>query len=175
MTNEDTINNSAPISKEEIAIINAAFKLHKIVIRHRIYRRTGGKSQFTWATLVQARKALASLKPSVPDTNPVQVAAILAKNEDLARASVKLVLAEAKQALRETWDSIRRTALGEAEVQNLSEESPIWKLLQRATNRKRIIRELGHDYVVSRVAHLASALADKVSREATVSTETEAA
>jgi hypothetical protein len=174
--NEETINNNNdPISKEETAIINAAFKLHEIVIQHRVYRRGRGRSQFTSGSLVQARKALADLQPSVPRTNPVKVAAILAKNQDVASASIKLAIEEAKTAKREAWDSIRSIEPDAAEMKNLSEDAPIFKLFRRASQLDRVIQELGHDYLVPRVAHLASTLASKIDRELRPATEDEAA
>lgn len=167
MNEDTTINNDTnnTISKEEAAIINAAFKLHEIVIHHRIYQRSRGRSQFTSGSLVQARKALADLQSSVPGTNPVKVAAILAKNQDAASASVKLAIEEAKQAKRKTWDRIRSIELDASEVKNLSDEAPIFQLYRIASQLDRVIRELGHDYLSPRVAHLASALADKIDRE----------
>jgi hypothetical protein len=113
---------------------------------------------------------------TVPGTNPVKVAAILANNRDVASASIKLAIEEAKQAKRETWDRIRSIELDASEVKNLSDEAPIFQLYRRASQLDRVIRELGHDYLAPRVAHLASTLAGKIDRElGHVSTEAEAA
>lgn len=177
MTNEDTINDNDPISKEEGAIINAAFKLHEIVIRHRIYRRGRGRSQFTSAALEQARSALANLQPSVPGTNPIKVAAILAKNQNVASASVKLAVEEAGAVKRAMWDNIRATELdATAAAKDLTEDAPIFKMFMRAKRLDQTISELRHDYIAPRIAHLASALASKVARELeAATTEAEAA
>lgn len=176
MTNEDTINDNDPISKEEGAIINAAFKLHEIVIRHRIYRRGRGRSQFTSAALEQARSALANLQPSVPGTNPIKVAAILAKNQNVASASVKLAIEEAGAVKRAMWDNIRATELDATAVKNLTEDAPIFKMFARAKRLDQTVSELRHDYIAPRIAHLASALASKVAREVeAATTEAEAA
>ena len=98
--NEETINNDNPISKEETAIINAAFRLQEIVI-----------------------------------------------------------------AKQNTWDSIRNIELDVAEMKSLSDEAPIFKLFRRASQLDRVIWELGHDYLVSKVAHLAWTLASKADHE----------
>jgi len=161
---EETNNNTA-FSKEEVAIINATFKLYEIVILHRIYKRGGGKHQFTRGALLSAKNALVGLRPSVPGTNPAWVAALLAKDHDLAKAAVLYAIEGMKKAKQEMWDAIRSIELSEAELKNLSDEAAIFKMYRSAANLDRMIRELAQAYLVSRIAHLASTLADKVRDE----------
>src|SRR3954470_3796935 len=160
-----TNNNKNELSKEEVAIINATFKLYEIVILHRLYKRGGGRHQFTKGALGAARNALGGLQPSVPGTNPVRIVAVLAKSNELARAAISYAIEETKKAKHEMWDSIRRIELSDAELQNLTDDAPIFRLYRSAANLDRAIKELGQDFVVRRVAHLAWSLADKVSRE----------
>jgi hypothetical protein len=172
---EVTFKNNDATSKEEIAIMNAAFRLLEIVIQHRIYRRSRGRSQFTSGSLVQARKAPAGLQPSAPGTNPAKIAVILAENPDVARASLEFAVEQATAAKRETWESIRNVKVDEAEIKHLSENSPIFKMFRRASQLDRVIRELGDEHLVPRVGHLASVLGSKIGRELAASTEAEAA
>jgi len=158
-------NDKNALSKEEIAIINATFKLYEIVILHRIYKRGGGKHQFTKGALVSARNALAGLRPSAPGTNPVRIVAVLAKSNDLAKAATLYAIEETKKAKQETWDCIRRIELSDAELKTLTDEAPIFKLYRSAANLDGAIKELSNDYVAPRVAHLAWSLADQVRRE----------
>jgi cysteine sulfinate desulfinase/cysteine desulfurase-like protein len=159
--NNNDIND--PISKEEVAIINAAFRLLSIVVDHRIYRRRGGRSLFTRAALEQAKLVLADLRPSTPGTNPIKVAAALASKPEIAAAAVKLAIAETKQAKRRLWDKVR--AAKADEVQNLSETSPLFKMFSRLVRYGDTIRELTGRPDPQRIADLAVALALKVDRE----------
>lgn len=160
--NEQTINDNDPISKEETAIINAAFRLLSIVVAHKIYKRRKGRSTFTGASLEQAKLALAYLRPSAPGTNPIKVAAALASKPEFAAAAIRLAIAETKLAKGRLWEKVRAATVDE--VHNLTEASPLFKMISRLTHHSIFLRELdGLD--PQRVADLAVSLGLRVDRE----------
>jgi hypothetical protein len=149
-------------SKEEIAIINAAFRLYEIVILHRAYKRGRGPNQFTKGVVQAAEKALALLSPPAPDVDPVRLVAHFARQHDIAKAAVMSAIEEAKTAKEETWNSIRGIELSDADLKSLSDGSPIFKLYRHVTALDRTITELSHPDLVSKAANLVWKLANRV-------------
>src|SRR4051794_36459012 len=121
---EDTINtttnNTSAFSKEDVAIINAAFRLLEIVIQHRSYKRRRGRELFTKGAIQAAANALAPLRPSVPGTDPARVAALFARDQGIAGAAVKYAIQQIKHAKQDMWDKIRTIELSDAELKSLS-------------------------------------------------------
>lgn len=153
------------LSKEDVAIINATYKLYEIIILHRIYNRGGGKHQFTRGALASARSALVGLQPSEPGTNPVRIVALAAKNNDLAKSAILYAVEGVKKAKQEMLDKIKATELSDTELKSLSDVSPIFKMFESVTRLDKLRRELGQAHLVARVAHLASELAERIRLE----------
>jgi hypothetical protein len=159
---EETTNTTA-FSKEEVAIINAAFRLHEIIILHRAYKRgRHGRNQFTKGVLQAAEKALARLSPPSPGADPVRVVAHFARQHDVAKAAVMSAIEEAKKSKQVTWDNIRGIELSDADLKALSDESPIFKKYRTVTTLDRAIKELSDPDVVSKAADLVWRLANRV-------------
>src|SRR4029453_16086807 len=136
---EETTNTNT-FSKEEVAIINAAFRLYEIVILHRAYKRGRGPNQFTKGALQAAETALARLRPPSPGADPVRVVAHFARHHSIAKAAVTSAIEDAKKAKLELWDNIRGIELSDADLKALSDESAIFKKYRSVTTLDRVIK-----------------------------------
>lgn len=166
MTEENTNNpTEGGFSDEENAIINAAFKLHEIIILHRSYKR-GLRSRhlFTRGALEAAKKALSGLRPPAPGMDPVRVVALFAKQHDVAQAATLAAIEEAEKSKQEMWERIRGIELSDAELKSLSDEAPIFKMYRGVTTLDRAIKELGRPDIVSKIANLVWKLANRVNK-----------
>ncbi|QQO21813.1 hypothetical protein JJB98_18650 [Bradyrhizobium diazoefficiens] len=150
-------------SPEEIAIIDAAFKLHEIVITHRSYKRgRRGKHPFTRGAFEQAKKALTGLLPPAPGADPARIVALFAKDTDIAKAAIKAAIERLTESRQEEWDSIHRIELSDHDLKALSDDSPIFKRYRSVTILDRAITELSHPGTVSKTADAVWALANRV-------------
>jgi hypothetical protein len=164
--NEDNTNNNTEaktLTKEEVAIINAAFKLHEVVILHRIYKR-GIRSRhlFTKGAYEAARKALSGLSYPEPGIDPVLVVGCFAKQHDVTKAAILSAIEQAEKAKREMWERIREIELSEAELKALSDEAPIFRIYRGVVTLDRAIKELSHPDLVSKIATIVWKLAERV-------------
>jgi hypothetical protein len=164
--------NNTTLSTEEVDIINAAFRLHEIVILHRCHKRgRSGQHQFTYGAVQSAEKALAHLRPCAPGADPVRVAAEFARLHDVARAAVRLAIEGMKKAKNELWEHIRAIELSDAELKTITDEAPIFRKYRAVTTLERAIKELGRPRMVSKVANLAFKLANRVRLNAALKAE----
>ena len=69
---------------------------------------------------------------------------------------------EAKKSKQETWDNIRGIELSDADLKDLSDESPIFKKYRTVTTLDRAIKELSDPDLVSKAADLVWRLANRV-------------
>jgi len=158
-------NNEAPLPEEEQAIIDAVFRLYEITILHRLHKRSKGRHMITNGAEEAAKEVLAKLKPSESVANPCRVAAHLAKNADIAEQSVRAVIASCEKFKRRLWVAIRNVDLDQDDIDTLNDDALIFKLYRDVLKMDRIIRELGREDTVKRIAHITSKLADLASKE----------
>jgi hypothetical protein len=156
-------NNTNTLSKDEVALINAAFKLYEILILHRCYKRgRGGYHDFTKGAVQAAKKALTGLRVATPGVDPLLVVTHFARQEEVAQAAVKSAIEVTTKAKDELWDNIRSIELSDAERKTLSEEAPIFDMYRKATRLDRAVKELGHPDFASKAVRLVWKLAHRV-------------
>ncbi|WP_314948881.1 hypothetical protein [Bradyrhizobium cosmicum] len=162
--NDTNINNT--VSPEEIAIVNAAFRLHEIVIVHRCYKRgRGGKYSYTPAAFKETKKVLARLLPPVPGADPVKIVALIARDPDVTKAAITVAIERLTKSRQEGWDNIRAIEPTDDELKSLSYDSPIFKRYRNVTVLERAIAELSHPGIYAKAADAVWELVSRVDHD----------
>ncbi|MCK1491299.1 hypothetical protein IVB14_12950 [Bradyrhizobium sp. 180] len=161
--NNDNTGSDARLSPEELAIVNAAFKLYEILIAHRAYKRgRRGKHPFTRGVFTEAKNALAGLLPHPSGLDPIGIVAHFANHPDVAKAAIMAAVERLTNSRQEEWDSIRDIELSDRDLKALSDHSPIFKRYRSVTMLDKAITELNHPNTAAKAAGMVWTLAHRV-------------